>query len=268
MSVSQPRPDCGQSIYLLREQLNEMMAAAQGLERMAAADENSRRCLAALYQGLYRQLRLIRRLELDRRLHSEDEVRLSIVPTDLAALGRRLADQLNHLTNQLEVQVTFSTPLITLTTLADPGALEDLFLCLISNSLEAIGRGGRIALTLEQQEGKALFTLSDSGSGLDEKAIAALFQPREEDDRDTAPSLGLGLPLARQIALLHGGSLMLEQQEGGSRFLLSLPLRQPDQQHLLNTPHIPVDEQGGWEKALVELSHCLPAQSFFPENTP
>lgn len=266
MSVSHPRPDYGQSIYLLREQLNEMMAAAQGLEQMAAADPNSRRCLAVLYQGLYRQLRLIRRLELDQRLHSEDEVRLSIVPADLVQLGRRLADQLNHLTNQLEIRVSFTTPLAALSTLADPGALEDLFLCLISNALESIGCGGQVTLTLEQQGDKAIFTLSDSGAGLNEKAMAALFQPREGDDMDGTPSLGLGLPLARQIALLHGGSLMLDQQEGGARFLLSLPLREPDQQHLLHTPRIPMDDQGGWEKALVELSHCLPAQAFFPED--
>ena len=261
MSLSSFCRNHGQLIPMLRTQLNEMMAAVQNLTRTAGSDEQSRSSLAALNQGMHRQLRLIRQLELEQRLYDEDEVRLSILPTDLVELSHDLLEQVNHLTNSLNIRADFSCDLPALLTLADGGALEDLLLVLISNSLETIGRDGWITLTLEQQDNRAIFTFADSGPGLSADALAALFP---SDEEETFTEIGLGLPLARQIALLHGGSLMLDQQSDRSRFLLSLPLRDPNDQLTLCTPLF-TDELGGWEKSLVALSHCLPAQAFLPE---
>ena len=159
MSNSTPPTEGGHVARLLREQLNEMMAASQGLEALLPAGGAGQGYLAVLNRGLCRQLRLIRHLELDSRLNSLDEVRLTLHPVDLVELCRTLMNQVDGLSRLLDVQARFSTHLTALPTLADGGALQEMLLCLISNSLKAIGRGGEIELELEQRGNKAVWVL-------------------------------------------------------------------------------------------------------------
>lgn len=259
--------DQTQLLPLLREQLNEMMAAAQGLDRLTKDQQrNAAHYLAVIRQGMYRQLSLIRRLELERWLHDENEVRLSFAPTDLAALGRDLTEQVRRAVNDPAIRVEFRSELSALPTLADPFALEDMLLFLLSNSLKSVGREGAVTLTLEQQEEHALFTLSGTGGGPDIRTLSDL--PREEAEEEnglSAPSaVGTGLPLARQIALLHGGTLMLDDQKGATRFLITLPLRDPSRRPDLHASRR--NDCGGWDKVLVELSDCLDPRSYLQGN--
>ncbi len=122
-------------------------------------------------------------------------------------------NQVDGLSRLLDVQARFSTHLTALPTLADGGALQEMLLCLISNSLKAIGRGGEIELELEQRGNKAVLTLRDNGKGMDAETLAALFDPPEDSAELPEGAAGLGLPLARQIATLHGGILIVDSQE-------------------------------------------------------
>lgn len=82
-----------------------------------------------------------------------------------------------------------------------------------------------IALHIQRtaQQGKALI-IEDNGPGIPEERIPMLLQRFGRGDSDRA-GLGLGLALAREIALLHGGSLHLGRAEnlGGLRITLRLP---------------------------------------------
>ena len=82
-----------------------------------------------------------------------------------------------------------------------------------------------------------------------------------------AGGAGAGLPIARQIASLHGGALMLESRPGeGLRAAVSLPVRRPDRTHTLRSPPPAVDGTGGFSSVLVELSGVLPWQAFRRES--
>ena len=75
--------------------------------------------------------------------------------------------------------------------------------------------------------------------------------------------VGLGLPLVRRVAALHGGTLMLENEErGGTTAVLSIPIRNSGE--VLKSPL--VDRTGGFSQTLVELSELLPAQYFGPND--
>ncbi len=267
MSNSSPQTEGGHVARLLREQLNEMMAASQGLEALLPAGGAGQGYLAVLNRGLCRQLRLIRHLELDSRLNSLDEVRLTLYLVDLVELCRALMNQVDGLSRLLDVQARFSTHLTALPTLADGGALQEMLLCLISNSLKAIGRGGEIELELEQRGNKAVLTLRDNGKGMDAETLAALFDPPEDSAELPEGAAGLGLPLARQIATLHGGILIVDSQEHkGARLAISLPLRDPEQAGMLCSSRPALDRNSGWDQVLVELSDCLPIEAFRPEE--
>lgn len=255
---------------LLREQLNEMMAAGQALAGSLAGSSRALDYLAVLERGMFRQLRLIRQLELEQKLNGLDEVRLSRAPVDLVKMCRALIDRADALTAPLGIHEQFSTSLAALPALADRAALEEMLLALISNSVKAIGRDGAILLELEQREHKAVFTLTDNGGGMDCAALSALFDPSEEDDEEPDDPLvcrGRGLSLAQQIAALHGGILIVDsKQSKGVRLAISLPLLSPIGGAISSPSLNPaLDDTGGWDRVLVALSDCLPSCVFLPE---
>lgn len=247
----------------LRDQLQEMTAAAYALASTLTGQEKALRYLAVIDRGLCRQRRLLRQLELAHRLSSQDEIRLFLAPVDLAQLCGALMDQTDTLVAPLDICARLRTSLTTLPTMADRDALEEMLLALIANSVSAIqaaGRPGDIQLELEQRDRNALLTLTDNGCGMEEEALADLFQDQDDDDPDLEISHH-GLSLARRIAALHGGSMVVEARGGqGFRLAISLPLLEKVG-GVLHSPALPQES----DRVLVALSDCLPPESFLPE---
>jgi signal transduction histidine kinase len=108
----------------------------------------------------------------------------------------------------------------------DEELLERAFENLVRNAVEATGEGGgRIEIEAEADQDQAQVRIADDGPGLPPD------HPREARPFFTtkAGGLGLGLPLARKILLLHGGALqLLDNPEGGVSVLVQLPVPGPE----------------------------------------
>lgn len=110
---------------------------------------------------------------------------------------------------------------------ADANMLRTILRNLIGNAIKYTGKKGRISITLEQGEKDALFTVRDTGPGIDEKYIDKLFTleeriiiPAEEAQQGT----GLGLILCKEFVDKHGGKIWAESIPGqGSDFKFTLP---------------------------------------------
>ncbi|RJF86175.1 HAMP domain-containing protein [Sphingomonas cavernae] len=92
----------------------------------------------------------------------------------------------------------------------------------------AVKYGGRAVVAVGSEDGGVVTTIDDDGPGIPEDRIEAMFQPftrlEESRSRETGGT-GLGLALARAIALQHGGRLTLANREGGGlRARLWLPV--------------------------------------------
>ncbi|HYD45101.1 MAG TPA: ATP-binding protein, partial [Phenylobacterium sp.] len=108
--------------------------------------------------------------------------------------------------------------------LADPDLIEQALINLLKNALEAVrGRpGGAVRLGCRVDDGQAVLIVEDNGPGLPEGDPEAVFVPFFTTKSGGS---GIGLTLARQIALAHGGRLEhAPRSTGGAILRLWLPL--------------------------------------------
>lgn len=92
----------------------------------------------------------------------------------------------------------------------------------------------QITVTVAEREGQAVLEVLDDGAGVPPDKREVIFQRFVRLDaarsRD-AGGTGLGLPIAREIAEEHGGSLRVEDSPVGARFVTRLPLWKGDNGH-------------------------------------
>jgi signal transduction histidine kinase len=88
-----------------------------------------------------------------------------------------------------------------------------------------MGGHGRIAVTVAQRNDQAIVEIRDNGPGIPPEIREQVFEPFFTTK---ARGGGLGLPIARRTAELHGGALTYTCPDGGGTIMtLTLPLRMP-----------------------------------------
>lgn len=107
---------------------------------------------------------------------------------------------------------------------------QEAFMKMISNLMSNAIKYARRQITLTLQErpsdGMLVFEIADDGTGIREEDQAKVFESfYQVDDHGKRPGSGLGLPLALNLAKMHGGNITLQSVYGeGSRFILTLPM--------------------------------------------
>ncbi|MBI4470181.1 MAG: HAMP domain-containing protein, partial [Acidobacteria bacterium] len=109
-----------------------------------------------------------------------------------------------------------------------PEQLQQVFINLVDNSLDAMPTGGRIQVSARPNAaGQAVVEFEDSGHGLDAATREHIFDPLFTTKRNGLGT-GLGLAIVQQIIKDHGGTVDVESSpERGTRFMLRLPACDP-----------------------------------------
>jgi signal transduction histidine kinase/ligand-binding sensor domain-containing protein/DNA-binding response OmpR family regulator len=118
-------------------------------------------------------------------------------------------------------------PALPVTLYADPGHLERVVSNLLSNAFKFTPQHGAVRLTVSADNTTARIAVRDSGPGIPAAERARVFDRfhRVESTAANQPGTGIGLALAKELVILHGGAITLESEEGfGSTFVVSLPL--------------------------------------------
>ncbi len=85
---------------------------------------------------------------------------------------------------------------------------------LISNSIKFTGPGGNIAVRAEREGDELRFCVSDTGAGIPEDSLEAIFERFWQVGRNDRRGLGLGLYISRCIVEAHGGRIWAESTRG------------------------------------------------------
>jgi signal transduction histidine kinase len=100
---------------------------------------------------------------------------------------------------------------------ADPRAMKQVLLNLLSNAIKYSPAGGTVVTSLDADENGLALTVTDTGCGISEKALAKVFDPFQRGDSLIARKIegtGLGLAISRKLMELHGGTLTLASKPG------------------------------------------------------
>jgi hypothetical protein len=125
------------------------------------------------------------------------------------------------------VSLSDSLPLVKV----DPKQIQQIFLNLILNAVQAMPDGGTLTIRSEAQgEGTnkmAVVTFADTGTGIPKPLLAKIFTPFFTTK---AQGTGLGLAICHKLVEQHGGRLSVESEEGkGTVFTVQLPVMTQEQ---------------------------------------
>lgn len=113
----------------------------------------------------------------------------------------------------------------------DADAVGQVLYNLLSN-VEKYAKGGPLRIQTRQTADRSILTLQDGGPGVPRGARDRVFVPFERLDdslSEGAAGTGIGLGIARDLARLHGGDLVLLSTESGACFELTLVHAAPEE---------------------------------------
>jgi PAS domain S-box-containing protein len=95
---------------------------------------------------------------------------------------------------------------------------------LMDNAIKFTDAGGCIRLGVEALDGDVLFSVSDTGEGIEPERLADLFDRYTQARRSKRAGAGLGLAITKEIVEAHEGAVWAESTAGaGSTFYFTLP---------------------------------------------
>jgi signal transduction histidine kinase len=146
-------------------------------------------------------------------------------PVDLVGLVRELVDANQPQATRKHQVITLRAP-AALAMLCDSDRMREAIDNVISNAIKYSPLGGRIEITVEERDGKAIVRVADEGPGLSPEDNARLFgrfQRLSAKPTGGETSTGLGLSIVKRIVDLHGGSITAEPGPVGTTFIIAIP---------------------------------------------
>jgi len=103
---------------------------------------------------------------------------------------------------------------------------------LIENAIKYNREGGKVWVRAKTDKGFRVIEVSDTGIGIPKKHLPLIFERFYRVDKSRSREIrgtGLGLSIVKHIALIHGGKVEVDSEEGkGSTFKVYIPLRGED----------------------------------------
>jgi PAS domain S-box-containing protein len=139
-----------------------------------------------------------------------------LVGEAVALLKNRAADE----DKNIEALIPANLPPLA----GDPHLLEQVFLNLANNALDAVEAGGEITITARAQRAEISIDVADNGSGIDEENLKKIFDPFFTT-KAIGKGTGLGLSICFGIVERMGGTISVRSKPGaGTTFTVRFPL--------------------------------------------
>jgi signal transduction histidine kinase len=102
------------------------------------------------------------------------------------------------------------------------GELNQVWLNLLDNALDAIGAGGRIEVHAKREGGAVAVRIMDNGPGIPDAVRERIFDPFFTT-KPVGEGTGLGLDIVRRLVSQNNGTIEVESRPGHTAFTVKLP---------------------------------------------
>ena len=199
--------------------LREKFAKVEGMKKEAEYSlllQEIGHLLEGIEEGSRRTSEIVKGLRYFSRV-DEDELKTANVNDGLEAtlliLGNRMKERIEVVKNYGDL------PGI----MCFPGQLNQVFMNVLTNAVEAIPEKGKIFITTRMKGDSVEISIKDTGRGIPKEIMGKLFEPFFTT-KEVGQGTGLGLSISYGIIERHKGKIKIESEEGrGSEFIITLP---------------------------------------------
>jgi CheY-like chemotaxis protein len=147
---------------------------------------------------------------------------------DVAALLRGICELLSPRAREKGIEIAWATPKEVGAIRADEGRLRQILLNFAGNAVKFTETGGVLISVAQPEKGRLRFTVDDTGPGVSAVQRERIFEAfaQAEPAHANMGGAGLGLAIARRLALAMGGDVGVEpRSEGGAQFWFEASFR-------------------------------------------
>jgi len=157
------------------------------------------------------------------------EMEIKKEPVSLLQIVRQAVTLVESFIQSRQQAFSISMPLEDITLFADPVRIEQILVNLLTNASKYTPEKGRISLAGIREEDWLCLKVSDTGIGIPPDMIDRIFEPfvRVKHDSGMASGIGIGLALTKDLVEMHGGTVTVRSDAGGSEFTVRLPIEMP-----------------------------------------
>jgi signal transduction histidine kinase len=222
----------------LRNPLAPILSAAQLLKERGNETGIAERTGGIIQRQVERLVRIVDDL-LDVSRVSRGRIEIRPEPVDVAVAIERALESSQPLLDARRHRIDWTRPATPLYALADPVRFEQMLTNLLTNAAKYSGEEGRIVVQAYVDGETVVVSVKDNGIGIAVDMLDSIFELFVQIDDSLSRSeggLGIGLPLVRQLAQMHGGTVTAVSPGPGrgSEFILRLPAAQASR--ILETP--------------------------------
>ena len=206
----------------LRTPLHTIMGVVHLLKRGGMTEEETRHALDCIERNVKLEAGLVDQL-LDARL----EPLIAKAPIDLREPVAAAVERMREIASGKGVVIESYISDEPLTVAGDRQLLHEVATHLLGNAVKFTPAGGRITVGVAPRGRSAVLRVADDGEGIANEDLPHIFEPfRQGLFQWKRSGLGLGLAIARERVLQHGGTISAHSggKGRGARFCVTLPL--------------------------------------------
>jgi signal transduction histidine kinase/CheY-like chemotaxis protein len=218
----------------LRTPLNAIMGWIHLLKAAEPTPEQVREGMEVIGRNAKAQAQLINDL-LDLSGIVAGKIKVDPVPVNVRAVVEAAVSDVKLEARQREITLESELADEHLWISGDAKRLQQIVWNLLNNAVKFTPAGGKVSAVCERTGSEVLVRIVDTGIGIAADFLPYIFDRFRQEDSTTTRTrggLGIGLSLARELVLLHGGSIeaVSEGKGKGSTFTIRFPLAKPGQQ--------------------------------------
>ena len=210
--------------------------------------------IAAIGKNTKRLLNLINQL-LDFRKVESNSITLSFINMNLSQLITSIVERFEPTISHMKKTISLDLEDDNIMLQADQEAVTKIISNMLNNARKYSETFIQVKVSIGEQ---VKVVVTNDGPKIPANKVEEIFKPFAQlDGTHTQSGSGLGLPMARSLAEMHGGTLVVNTQSEYNEFVLTLPSRQENVISLTPAPELPPhpSERGAGEEALTFLVH-------------